>query len=84
VIDVRPGLCASCQHARTVSSAKGSTFWLCRKSESDARFPKYPRLPVLRCAGYERAGSAEDQRGGGGHADEVDQHDRERPDHMAE
>jgi hypothetical protein len=47
------GLCASCVHARQVSSARGSTFWLCRKSESDARFPKYPRLPVLRCEGHE-------------------------------
>jgi hypothetical protein len=53
------GLCAGCAHARQVSSARGSIFWLCRKSESDARFPKYPRLPVLRCEGYERAGNAE-------------------------
>ena len=50
----RVGLCAVCIHARRVVSAKGSEFWLCAKSETDPRFPKYPRLPVLSCAGYER------------------------------
>jgi hypothetical protein len=54
------GLCASCMHARPLRSAKGSTFWRCRKSESDARFPKYPRLPVLRCEGYEHGRGAEE------------------------
>jgi hypothetical protein len=33
-------------------SARGSTFWLCALSASDPRFPKYPRLPVLRCPGF--------------------------------
>jgi hypothetical protein len=26
---------------------------MCLLSQSDARFPKYPRLPVIVCAGYE-------------------------------
>jgi hypothetical protein len=47
------GLCAACRHARVVQSARGSTFYLCRLAEVDPRFAKYPRLPVLRCAGYE-------------------------------
>jgi hypothetical protein len=47
------GLCASCRHVRVVQSSHGSTFYLCRLSEVDARFAKYPRLPVLKCAGYE-------------------------------
>lgn len=47
------GLCASCVSARAIRSGKGSTFWFCRKSETDPRFPKYPSLPVLRCSGYE-------------------------------
>ena len=47
-----PGLCARCLHARAITSGKGSTFWLCGKSAEDSRFPKYPRLPVLRCAGF--------------------------------
>jgi len=49
----RAGLCASCRHARAVKSARGSEFWLCQRSRSDARYPKYPPLPVLRCLGYE-------------------------------
>ena len=48
------GLCADCRFRRLIESDRGSTFYLCEKSTSDARFPKYPRLPVLQCAGYER------------------------------
>jgi hypothetical protein len=47
------GLCASCKHVRRIRSDRGSVFYLCRLSESDSRFPKYPRLPVLSCSGYE-------------------------------
>jgi len=47
------GLCAECVHARPVTSARGSTFWLCGRSAEDPRYPKYPRLPVLRCPGFE-------------------------------
>jgi hypothetical protein len=39
-------------HARPVVTARGSTFWRCAFSDVDARFPKYPRLPVLQCAGF--------------------------------
>ena len=53
------GLCATCRHVRMVQSSHGGTFYLCQKSEFDARFAKYPRLPVLRCAGY--APSVEDE-----------------------
>jgi hypothetical protein len=31
-------------------------FYLCGLSEVDARFPRYPRLPVGRCAGFVPAG----------------------------
>lgn len=44
-----PGLCESCEHARRIVSAKGSVFWLCAMAEQVAGWPKYPRLPVLRC-----------------------------------
>jgi hypothetical protein len=53
------GLCATCAHARPVRSARGSTFWRCGLSERDARFPKYPRLPVLACEGFVRASTGE-------------------------
>jgi hypothetical protein len=46
------GLCAACVHARPIVSAKGSTFWLCGLSAIDPRFVRYPRLPVLACAGF--------------------------------
>jgi GrpB-like predicted nucleotidyltransferase (UPF0157 family) len=51
------GLCALCVHARRIESDRGSVFILCQLSASDPRFAKYPRLPVLSCAGYERTGS---------------------------
>lgn len=51
------GLCDRCLHARRVTSAKGSAFVLCGRSVTDPRFPKYPPLPVVRCAGYEPAPS---------------------------
>ncbi len=50
-----PGLCASCRHARRLTNRRGSEFWLCERSRFDARFPRYPPLPVARCAGYETA-----------------------------
>ena len=49
---VPAGLCATCRHARDITSARGSRFVLCGLSATDPRFPKYPRLPVLSCAGY--------------------------------
>jgi hypothetical protein len=51
----RIGLCATCAFARVIESARGGRFTLCRRSETDARFPRYPALPVLKCIGYEKA-----------------------------
>ncbi|MCA9632433.1 MAG: hypothetical protein KC766_32495 [Myxococcales bacterium] len=48
----RVGLCVSCEHARSIRSARGSTFWLCEASKSDPRLRKYPQLPVRQCVGY--------------------------------
>jgi hypothetical protein len=47
-----PGLCASCKNARRVGGRR-SDFWLCELSQRDPAYPRYPRLPVMRCAGYE-------------------------------
>lgn len=48
------GLCDRCAHQQLVRNTRGSTFSLCRRSRSEPeRFPRYPRLPVLRCAGFE-------------------------------
>jgi hypothetical protein len=48
------GLCRNCVHSRQVPS-RTSLFWRCALAETDARFARYPRLPVLRCAGYAAA-----------------------------
>jgi len=47
------GLCATCKHVRVIRSDRGSMFYLCTLSATNSRFPKYPRLPVLSCSGYE-------------------------------
>ena len=46
------GLCDTCSFQRLVTSGKGSTFSLCELSKQDPDFPRYPRLPVLACAGH--------------------------------
>jgi hypothetical protein len=56
--DAEVGLCSCCAHARVQSSAKAgkSRFWRCALADlspgSDARYKRYPPLPVLRCAGF--------------------------------
>jgi len=47
------GLCAICRHCRVIPAAR-SSFYLCTRAFDDPRFRKYPPLPMLRCAGYER------------------------------
>jgi hypothetical protein len=50
------GLCDSCRHQQVVRNTRGSVFSLCRRSKDEPdRFPRYPRLPVIQCPGYERA-----------------------------
>jgi hypothetical protein len=39
---------------RKIRSSRGSLFYLCQLSQTDKSFPKYPRLPVWQCAGYEK------------------------------
>ncbi len=48
------GLCDRCAHQQLVPTTRGSVFSLCRRSRDEPeRFPRYPRLPVLRCPGFE-------------------------------
>ena len=49
-----PGLCATCVHLRLLRSPR-STFARCAKAERDPAFPRYPRLPVVACAGHRPA-----------------------------
>lgn len=46
------GLCERCRQGRAIEGAR-STFWLCERSRTDPAYPRYPRLPVLRCQGFE-------------------------------
>jgi hypothetical protein len=47
------GLCDSCAHQQLVPNTRGSVFSLCLRSRTDERYPRYPRVPVAACAGYE-------------------------------
>jgi hypothetical protein len=51
--DPQAGLCGHCRHADRIISSRGTVFYLCRRSLTDSRFPKYPPLPLIACAGYE-------------------------------
>ena len=48
-----PGLCETCAFGRRVQSARGSLFWRCGRADREAHYPRYPRLPVSSCAGFE-------------------------------
>ncbi len=47
------GLCDTCIHQQMVRNTRGSVFSLCRRSREDPAYPRYPRVPVLSCPGYE-------------------------------
>jgi hypothetical protein len=47
------GLCDACRHQNLIRNTRGSTFSMCLRHRTDARFPKYPRVPVAACPGYE-------------------------------
>jgi hypothetical protein len=52
VTDFAVGLCLNCEHAKRVEAKEDAGYFLCERSLTDPTFPKYPRLPVLRCSGY--------------------------------
>jgi hypothetical protein len=45
---------------KVIETSRASHFYLCQRSETDPRFPKYPALPVLRCDGYQRPADVDD------------------------
>ncbi len=49
------GLCFTCRWMRATTTRRESTFFRCARAESDARFVKYPPLPVRACPGYEES-----------------------------
>ena len=46
------GLCSNCVHCRVIT-ARRSSFYFCERSTTDPAFPRYPRLPVRACIGFE-------------------------------
>jgi len=52
-LDPDVGLCSCCRHARVTTTARDSRFWRCLRAEDDRRFKRYPRLPIVKCPGYE-------------------------------
>ena len=48
-----PGLCGGCRFSRRIETRRGSAFRLCERSATEPAYPRYPALPVLRCAGFE-------------------------------
>jgi len=53
------GICDECRHQRLVPNTRGSVFSLCERSRNDPAYPRYPRTPVLACAGFEPRPGAE-------------------------
>lgn len=53
LVSAPPGLCADCKHLWLAVSAR-SAFVRCGLAEEDARFLRYPPLPVRECAGFVR------------------------------
>lgn len=52
--DPSVGLCSSCRFASVQRSARGSSFWRCRRADAEPAFLRYPPLPVKSCHGFER------------------------------
>ena len=59
------GLCDRCRNVKRVQTRTGSTFYLCQLSSVDPRFPRYPRLPVVRCLGFVVDAAAAEEGGAG-------------------
>ena len=67
-----PGLCAGCQHAKLNETRRGTAYLRCTRAAWDARLPRYPRLPVAQCVGFEPVGGslgAQEQGGGSARGD---------------
>ena len=51
---MNPSLCEMPPLIREVVTPKGSRLLLCRLSQTDPAYPKYPPQPVVRCDGYRK------------------------------
>jgi len=49
-----PGLCRACRHALLNETRRGPVYLRCSRAAWDTALPRYPRLPVTQCPGFER------------------------------
>ena len=47
------GLCGGCSWGRQVTTARGSRFLRCGRSDADPTYARYPALPVRHCFGFD-------------------------------
>lgn len=47
------GCCSSCQHAKLNVTRRGTAYLRCLRAAWDPRLPRYPRLPVRDCPGFD-------------------------------
>jgi ketosteroid isomerase-like protein len=52
-LGAEPGLCLTCRHAKLNETRRGTAYLRCGRSAWDDRLVRYPRLPVIECAGFE-------------------------------
>jgi hypothetical protein len=53
-LGAEPGLCEACKHAKLNETRRGTAYLRCTRAAWDTTLPRYPRLPVTQCAGFER------------------------------
>ncbi len=52
-LGLEPGLCRTCAHAKLNETRRGTAYLRCTRASWDPALPRYPRLPVTQCAGFE-------------------------------
>lgn len=53
-LGAEPGLCGACRYPKLNETRRGTAYLRCLRAAWDASLPRYPRLPVTQCAGFER------------------------------
>ena len=47
------GCCSACAHAKVNVTRRGTAYLRCLRAAWDERLPRYPRLPVHGCPGFD-------------------------------
>jgi hypothetical protein len=62
----RFGLCATCAFGRRFRSGRDVTYVSCERSRTDPTYPRFPSIPMIRCAGWEQVKLEEPREDPGG------------------